>query len=85
MSDTVQAHIVLYVKKDGSVEAGQVCSTPQCAVASVHPDEQAITLGPYTFNIDETKDIFKRADTLTESDAGVIMRNLFGQYHHRVE
>lgn len=79
-----QAYIVLYVKKDGSVEAGQVCSTPECAVASVHPDEQAVTLGPYTITVNKS-DTFKRAEALTESDPGVIVRNLFGQHHHRVE
>jgi len=80
----VTAHFVVYEKADGTVVAGQMCSTEACAVASIHPDETASTFGPYTVEIDASTEKFLRADKLNENDAGVIMRNLFGYSYHPI-
>lgn len=77
----VTAYFVLYEKHDGTVMAGQICSTEACAVASIHPDETANTFGPYSVEVDAATDLFKRADKLDKDDAGVILRNAFGQHH----
>lgn len=39
----VTAHFVIYEKADGTVVAGDMCSTQECAVASIHPEETAKT------------------------------------------
>lgn len=78
-------YFVIYLKKDGSVVAGELCSTPECAVGSIHPDEKAETFGPYPVTIDTEADKFKREDKINLNDGGVIARNLFLRYHPVVE
>jgi hypothetical protein len=78
-------YFVLYETSDNKLSVGDICSTEACAVASIHPDEQARTYGPFSFNVDSEKDQFKRMDKLDLTNPDTMSRQLFGIHHARVE
>lgn len=85
MNTKATAHFVVYLLEDGTLKFGDACQTAECAVNSVHYNEGAKLLGPFSVEVDSTQalsrtDLFKKLDVKVD-----IGRALTGIYHECLE